>query len=120
MASKDGQHLPGQKAAEHGDRLLNIDGLTGARFDLPPQAGREYVLLSGALASAVEVAESAEATGCPPTSPNLMWPEDCSWLLASEIDFDSTLVGGSDALITKIVDSRMIEARRVGSNDVLC
>jgi hypothetical protein len=120
LASKDDRHLPSEKAADHSDRLLGIDERIGARFELPPQAGREYVLLSGGLVSAVEVAESAEATGCPPTSPNLIWPEDCSWFLASEIDFDSTLVGGSNALIAKIVDSRIIEARRVGGNDVIC
>lgn len=120
MGSKDDRHFTSEKVTEHGDRFLDIDGFIGARFELPPQAGREYVLLSGALVSAVEVAESAEATGCPPTSPNLIWPEDCSWLLASEIDFDSTLVGGSNVLIAKIIDSRMIEARQVGGNDVLC
>lgn len=119
MSSKGTRHLPDLKAAERGDCVLDFDELPAPRFDLPPQAGREYVLLSGTLMSAVEIAESAEATGWPPTSPNLIWPEDCSWFLASEIDFESTFVGGSYASIAEIVDSSKIEAARINRGDLL-
>jgi hypothetical protein len=34
--------------------------------------------------------------------PNLMWPRDKSWFISNEIDFDVTLVGGSEELIREI------------------
>ncbi|MGH9069745.1 MAG: hypothetical protein ACRDX8_00935 [Acidimicrobiales bacterium] len=39
--------------------------------------------------------------------------------MASEIDFDSTLVGGSDALIAEILAAPVLEAWRVGPSDPL-
>jgi hypothetical protein len=49
----------------------------------------------------------------------MIWPADRSWLVASEVDFDSTLVGGSAALIEAIVDSPKLEAWRVEPTDSL-
>jgi hypothetical protein len=46
-------------------------------------------------------------------SPNFIWPEDRSWLLVSDIDLDSTLVGGSEELVQSILMSKEIEAWRV-------
>lgn len=43
-------------------------------------------------------------------SPSLFWPADDAWCVASEIDFDSTLVGGSSALVQAITDSAALEA----------
>jgi hypothetical protein len=60
----------------------------------------------------VEPCESRDA-------PNLIWPADHSWLVASEVDFDSTLVGGSAELIQAIVDSPKLEAWRVEPTDSL-
>lgn len=42
--------------------------------------------------------------------PHLIWPADHSWLVVSEVDFDSTLVGGSAELIEAIVESPKLEA----------
>jgi len=52
-------------------------------------------------------------------APNLIWPADRSWLVASEVDFDSTLVGGSAELIQAIVDSPKLEAWKVEPTDSL-
>ena len=49
---------------------------------------------------------------CP--SPNLVWPADRAWFLASEIDFDSTLVGGSSELIETILGDSKLDAWLVG------
>jgi len=46
-------------------------------------------------------------------APNLIWPEDRAWFVASEYDFDSTLVGGSRELIDAILDSPDLEAWEV-------
>jgi hypothetical protein len=67
----------------------------------------------------MDIARDNNISGLFPTSPNLIWPTDRAWLLASEIDFDSTLIGGSDALVEAIMDSDGIEAARVGATDSL-
>lgn len=45
--------------------------------------------------------------------PNLIWADDRAWFVASEYDFDSTLVGGSRELIDAILDSSDLEAWEV-------
>jgi hypothetical protein len=52
-------------------------------------------------------------------APNLIWPSDHSWLAASEVDFDSTLVGGTAKLIEAIVESLKLEAWQVEPDDSL-
>jgi hypothetical protein len=52
-------------------------------------------------------------------APNLIWPADHTWLVASEVDFDSTLVGGRRGLIEAIVESPELEAWRVEPTDSL-
>jgi uncharacterized membrane protein len=52
-------------------------------------------------------------------APNLIWPADRSWFVVSEVDFDSTLVGGSADLIKAIVESPELEAWQVEPTDSL-
>lgn len=52
-------------------------------------------------------------------APNLIWPADHSWFVASDVDFDSTLVGGSGQLIRSITDSPSLEAWQVQPTDSL-
>jgi hypothetical protein len=47
-------------------------------------------------------------------APNLIWPADHSWFVASDVDFASTLIGGSVTLIEAIVRSPELEAWQVG------
>lgn len=54
-----------------------------------------------------------------PQSPNIFWPTDRAWCVASEIDFDSTLVGGSQALIEDLVNSSRLEALMIQPGDAL-
>jgi hypothetical protein len=72
-----------------------------ARLLLPH---REYVLLTGPLSAASQIGEPDGLQGFEQHSPNLMWPADRAWFVASEIDFDSTLVGGTTDLIQAILD----------------
>jgi hypothetical protein len=51
--------------------------------------------------------------------PNLIWPADHSWFVASEVDFDSTLVGGSAELVETIVQCPALEAWQVEPTDSL-
>jgi hypothetical protein len=73
----------------------------GPLLELP---GRDYVLLDAASDELVD-GSWTRTSGLgrhgtlPGVSPNLLWPADRTWCVASEIDFDSTLVGGASALI---------------------
>jgi hypothetical protein len=46
-------------------------------------------------------------------TPNLWWPHDRAWFVATEIDFDSTLVGGSHALIDALLANDALEALEI-------
>ncbi len=50
-------------------------------------------------------------------SPNLWWPEDRSWFVATEIDFAWTYVGASEATIRAILDADDLEALVVELDD---
>ena len=101
--------------------------------------GRDYIVLTGPLSSVDQIAHEVSRsepvvvaqTGERPLpelnpsdlfwrrSPNLIWPTDRAWLVASEVDFDSTLVGGSAELVEAIVESPELEACPVDPADSL-
>ena len=53
------------------------------------------------------------------SSMQLLWPEDHAWVLASQIDFDSTVVAGSRPLVDGILTDGRFEAFEVGPDDDL-
>ena len=80
----------------------NLQKLTGRRtwttadeeraaFTLGP---RDYLLLSGPLASVL----NRPGLPTPALSPQLWWPEDRRWFVATEIDFEFSLVGANKGL----------------------
>jgi hypothetical protein len=74
----------------------------GPRVEVP---GRSLVLYRGDIGDA--------AAFCRPPasqSPNLWWPDDHAWCVASEIDFRSTYLGGSRELIDRVRDDEHLEA----------
>ena len=70
--------------------------------------GRSYYIFQEALLTAVEMADRWNQ------SPNVIWPTDRAWFLGTEIDFDSTLIGGSDALAQDLLTAPDIDAWPVG------
>jgi len=85
----------------------------GARLSLP---GRDHVLFRGALA---ELADPAWPERVPWTdrdapqwtaSPSIVWPDDRAWVLVTEVDVDSTIVGGSAELVDALLNDPRIEA----------
>ena len=63
---------------------------------------------------------SAAAALCPPPvdqSPNLWWPQDRRWCVASEIDFTSTYVAGSEALVEAVLGDSRLESVRADPGD---
>jgi hypothetical protein len=74
---------------------------------------REFVVFSGQLSAILEDEVAIVV------APSLMWPADRTWYVASEYDFDSTLVGGSEDLIRDLDDSPDLETWIVFPEDSL-
>jgi len=73
----------------------------GPRVQLP---GRDYLLYTGPIDAALAFA------GSPGQTPNLWWPADRAWCVASEIDLAWSYVGGSAELIEELVSEPRLEA----------
>lgn len=114
---------PYQKAVWQ-DGILSREISEGARLELPQ---RNHVLFAApprAFADPDWVAfvpwrdpsrasgADGEEHGIAPMAqhPSLIWPADRAWVLVSEIDFDSTIVAGSEALIATLCADPRIEA----------
>jgi len=78
--------------------------LDGPRLRIP---ARDYLLFRGALVDAGDWGAAEMWPGVPHriNSPNLMWPADRAWFVATEIDQPWTAVSGSAALIGDVVAS---------------
>ncbi|HLI97870.1 MAG TPA: hypothetical protein VKT72_17515 [Candidatus Baltobacteraceae bacterium] len=50
-------------------------------------------------------------------TPNLWWPSDHQWCVATEVDLDSTYVGGPAALIDSLLECPSLESLRASEND---
>jgi hypothetical protein len=75
-------------------------------------AGLEERAVEGGLDDQVRFAQRVRDDG-ELQSPQLWWPRDRSWVVATEIDFDSTIVAGSLELVESLLDGDGIEALRV-------
>lgn len=98
--------------------ILPDDVSRGPRLNLPDRA---HVLFRGGVAEL----RDAEWVGRMPWrdpeparhslattahSPSIVWPADRAWVLVTEIDFDSTIVAGSDDAISAIAADPRVEA----------
>lgn len=90
--------------------------MSGVRLHHP---GRDYLLFAGPLDAARDLGHWPSRDWFVPQSPNLIWPADRSWCIATEIDFDSTLIGGDTALIDAVLRAPDLEARPVEPGDCL-
>jgi hypothetical protein len=76
-------------------------------FELP---GRAYYLARGPLAA---VGQSAGVTPTGHVPCSLWWPDDHAWCVATDIDLDSTYIGGSGACIEELLTDPEIEVAQV-------
>jgi hypothetical protein len=65
-----------------------------------PNPQRSYMLFSGPITKAAGWQDG----------PNIWWPDDRAWCVASEIDLAYTFVGGSSELIEEILEHPALEA----------
>lgn len=54
-----------------------------------------------------------------PQSPSLIWPTGNSWCVATEVDFDSTLIAGDQHLIDAVLGAEDLEAMPIRPGDYL-
>jgi hypothetical protein len=80
---------------------------------------RDYLLLAGSLAAALQIGCWLSADWFDPQSPNLFWPADRAWCVATEIDFDSTLLGGTTELIEAVLEAPTLDSWPVRPDDSL-
>lgn len=96
-----------------GTGVLPPEVAAGPRFELHGDTGRSYVLFE---AGAHDFADPTWPVRAPwvdepvwAHSPSILWPDDHAWVLATEIDFDSTLVAGTTALVRELVRTPGLE-----------
>ena len=71
--------------------------------------GRDYLLFRGALDSIMSFVE-VRLDPFWGHSPNIWWPEDRSWCVATDIDLCDTYLGGSRESIDAVLNSPGLEA----------
>lgn len=81
----------------------------GPRVQLPY---RDYVLFTGSLAAVPSLMDAQDGH-----SPNLWWPDDRAWCVATEIDLAWTYVGGPAALISDVLANPQLEAQPASPDD---
>jgi hypothetical protein len=75
---------------------LAVDVVAAPKFQLP---GRDYLLFFGPISSATQ---SLAREPWIWRSVNLWWPDDRAWCVATDIDLDSTYIGGPSECVTHL------------------
>ena len=103
------------------DRFISERGAEAEncpKFEFEPKTGRPYLLGAGPLDVILEVADntSFDRPGVPVA---MWWPADRAWFVASEIDFDSTVVAASTELREALLSNTALEAFEVPPDGIL-
>jgi hypothetical protein len=80
---------------------------------------RDYIVLTGPLRAALQLGHHPRPDWFIPKSPNLFWPADQAWCVATEIDFDSTLIGCTTELARQLLNNHDLDAWPVNPRDSL-
>jgi len=81
---------------------------------------REYLLFSGPVGAAIEIADQASRTSrMEPQSPNLFWSDDHAWCVATEIDLDSTYIACSEQAAAALLAEPRLETWPVHASDAI-
>ena len=107
VASSDSGQVPEPVREAPDEWRLRLEAPT---FVLP---FRTYLLYGGPLEAALRIGDWVTADWFIAQSPSIFWPDDHAWCVATEIDFDSTLVGGSAELIDAVVASPDLAAAQI-------
>ncbi|GAA1977063.1 hypothetical protein [Microbacterium pumilum] len=97
--------------------ILSDEVSRGPRLSLP---NRDHVLFRGGVSELADPDwesrvpwqdRELETHGFAQTAhcPSLVWPQDRAWVLVTEVDYDSTIVGGSSELVRALVADQRLE-----------
>jgi hypothetical protein len=102
-----GAHPPAPRAAPAEWQL----DLSGRKFPMPSR--NEYYLFEGVIRDAVRIGYWSNETSFHAVSPHFFWPSDHAWCVATEVDYDSTFIGGTQLLIDELCGSPQIEVLKI-------
>jgi hypothetical protein len=85
--------------------------LTGPRFPMPGR--NEFLLFEGAVQAATRIGYWPHEKAFFAISPHFFWPADHAWCVATEVDYDSTFIGGTQALIDDLCASAELEVLQI-------
>jgi hypothetical protein len=85
--------------------------LDGPRVSAPQ---RDYLLLEGRAAELPSLHDLLDGQ-----SPNVWWPADRAWIVATEIDFTWTYVGGNAAVVSAVLQDPRLEALEAEITDAV-
>lgn len=110
-------HIDRRQAQHRREQAALRESLAGPRFLWP---ARECFLLSMSLPQLSDPSWTDDArvgtyVGFGHT-PQMLWPEGHEWVLATEIDWDSTIVAGSRSLVDAILADARFEAYEVDAD----
>lgn len=112
-----GSHSTSVSFASDGDQRMPVSAPSSWQLKVPAPlldvVDRRYLLYGGPLDAALRIGQWVTDEWFIPQSPSLFWPDDHAWCAATEIDFDSTIVGGAEALADDLIACTDIEALRI-------
>lgn len=79
-------------------------------------AGRAYALYEGPIEAAMALGDRSAGVFFP-QAPNLWWPQDRAWCVATDVDLDSTYLGGSARLAERLAGEPLFEVFPVALDD---
>lgn len=97
-------------AVWNGFGAIRADVAASATFQLP---GRKYHLFAGPIEAVAESIVDPLST----QSPNLWWPDDRAWCVATEVDLNTTYVGCDERCQGELLACLALEAAPVSPDD---
>lgn len=85
--------------------------LSGPRFPMPHRS--TFYLFEGHVGEAMRIGRWHDETWFVPKSPHFLWPADHAWCVGTEVDYDSTFIGGSRELVDELCGSEVLEVLHI-------
>jgi hypothetical protein len=113
--SVDQAELEARRAAAS-QPAFPVEVLGGPKLQLPH---REYLVFHGPLATALTLGRQSLFGDFQRRSPDLLWPADRSWFIATDVDLPFSYVGGTERLIADVIEDRRLASVAVHPDDAL-
>lgn len=84
------------------------------RLQLPERA---HLIFEGPLVAVLDLGWSAYSGAFVHEAPSIIWPTDRAWFVSTDVDLDSTFMGGSSALVDALRSDDRLEVWPVSPSD---